>query len=44
MEGLLRVDLWDTTDPKKDVHINKLLIEEGFALYYQETLSSKVCH
>ena len=41
LHGSLRVDLWDTTS-ENDVHINQILIGEGFGQFAEESYDSVV--
>ena len=41
VEGVLRVELWDTNSPK-DVLVNKLLVDKGYALKCDEPYMSTV--
>ena len=41
VKNVLRVDLYDT-NTEEDIHINQLLIDEGFAMYQEESHISKV--
>ena len=41
MKNVLRVDVYDTST-EEDIHINQLLIDEGFAMYQEESHASKV--
>ena len=38
---MLHLDLYDTST-EEDVHINQVLIDEGFALFQEESRASKV--
>lgn len=42
VEDKLRVDLWDTSDPVNDIHVNELLVKDGWACHYEEPITSKV--
>jgi ATP-dependent RNA helicase TDRD9 len=44
INGILRVDLWDTTNPNQDLHINELLVQMRWAVYAEEPLLSKLSH
>ena len=41
MRNVLRVDLYDTST-EEDIHINQRLIDEGFAMFQEESHASKV--
>ena len=41
VKNVLRVDVYDTST-EEDIHINQLLIDEGFAMYQEESHASKV--
>lgn len=43
VKNVLRVDLYDT-NTEEDIHINQLLIDEGFAMYQEESHISKMAH
>lgn len=41
VRNVLHLDLYDTST-EEDVHINQVLIDEGFALFQEESRASKV--
>ena len=41
VKNVLRVHVYDTST-EEDIHINQLLIDEGFAMYQEESHASKV--
>ena len=41
VKNVLHLDLYDTST-EEDVHINQVLIDEGFALFQEESRASKV--
>ena len=41
MNNILRVELWDT-NTEQDILMNKVLIDEGFAVHCEEHYQSKV--
>ncbi|KAJ7352989.1 hypothetical protein OS493_032928 [Desmophyllum pertusum] len=41
--NVLRLDLYDTST-EEDIHINQVLIDEGFALFQEESRASKMNH
>ena len=43
MRNVLRVDLYDTST-EEDIHINQLLIDEGFAMFQEESHASRVIY
>lgn len=43
VKNVLRVDVYDTST-EEDIHINQLLIDEGFAMYQEESHASKMAH
>jgi len=43
MRNVLRVDLYDTST-EEDIHINQVLIDEGFAVFQEESHASRMAH